>query len=86
MVLALLQLRVGWTVAATAVVTLSAYWAFTAAVTTRRAKLRREVNRLEGQSAGELSLQLLCFVSGKDRAGHISPVQLAAQVASPCCV
>ena len=52
MVLVLLKLRVGWTVAATAVVTISAYWAFTAVVTTRRAKLRREMNRLEGLSAG----------------------------------
>ncbi|CDI86322.1 ABC transporter, putative [Eimeria praecox] len=55
MVLVLLKLRVGWTVAATAVATISAYWAFTAVVTTRRAKLRREMNRLEGLSAG------LCF-------------------------
>ncbi|CDI79675.1 ABC transporter, putative [Eimeria acervulina] len=54
MVLVLLKLRVGWTVAATAVVTISAYWAFTAVVTTRRAKLRREMNRLEGLSAGLL--------------------------------
>ncbi|CDJ62355.1 ABC transporter, putative [Eimeria necatrix] len=54
MVLALLKLRVGWTVAATAVGTISAYWAFTAAITTRRAKLRREMNRLEGLSAGLL--------------------------------
>lgn len=53
MVLALLKLRVGWTVAATAVGTISAYWAFTAAITTRRAKLRREMNRLEGLSAGK---------------------------------
>ena len=52
MVLVLLKLRVGWTVAATAVATISTYWAFTAAVTTRRAKLRREMNRLEGLSAG----------------------------------
>ncbi|CDJ27575.1 ABC transporter, putative [Eimeria mitis] len=54
MVLVLLKLRVGWTVAATAVATISAYWAFTATVTTRRAKLRREMNRLEGLSAGLL--------------------------------
>lgn len=71
MVLALLQLRVGWTVAATAVVTLSAYWAFTAAVTTRRAQLRREMNRLEGQSSGEMhgAVRLLLF-------GHVLPVCL----------
>ncbi|XP_026191182.1 iron-sulfur clusters transporter ATM1, mitochondrial [Cyclospora cayetanensis] len=54
MVLALLKLRVGWTVAATAIATISAYWAFTAVITTKRAKLRREMNRLESLSAGLL--------------------------------
>ena len=63
MVLALLQLRVGWTVAATAVATISAYWAFTAVVTTRRAKLRRELNRLEGLSAGKQNVQVQLSVS-----------------------
>ncbi|KAL8427387.1 hypothetical protein Efla_006418 [Eimeria flavescens] len=54
LVLGLLQQRVGWTVAGTAVLTLSAYSAFTAAVTSRRARLRREMNKMEGQSAGLL--------------------------------
>ncbi|KAL8269622.1 hypothetical protein Esti_006442 [Eimeria stiedai] len=54
LVLGLLQLRVGLAVSVTAVATLAVYWMFTAAVTTRRAKLRREMIRVEGQSAGLL--------------------------------
>ncbi|KAL8452027.1 hypothetical protein Emed_001568 [Eimeria media] len=53
------SLRVGFAVSLTAVITLLFYWMFTAAVTTRRAKLRREMIRVEGQSAAETFADLL---------------------------
>lgn len=56
LVVAVLYLKVGMPVALMAVGTLVAYAAFTGVVTDRRAKLRREANRLETQSAGQKSL------------------------------